>query len=203
MPQGPADFPLILASASPARRALLESAGLAVTVQPADIDEAPLRTRWPRTKPMAALATALAREKAQAVGRSHPGYLVLGADQLCLFENDIFGKPGSVPALAQQLRRLRGATHRLISAAVLVRDGVEVWAGHDSADLTMRSFSDLFLEDYLEQCGATARHCAGGYQIEGFGAQLFESVRGDYFTIMGLPLLPVLAALRREKVVAE
>ena len=144
------------------------------------------------------IAVVLAKEKAIAVSHRCPGELVLGGDSVLAFGPDLISKCRDLDALRALLRRLRGKTHELLSAASLARDGVTLWHHVGQARLTMRSFSDAFLEQYLAAEGETVLSCVGGYRYEGPGVQLFEQVEGDYFTILGLPLLPVLAALRAQ-----
>ena len=135
------------------------------------------------------------------MARSLPGRLVLGADQTLARGATLFGKPANRAEAAAQLRSLRGRTHELHSALALVRDGQALFECVDSARLTMRDISDRFLDDYLDMAGDTALASVGGYQLEGLGIHLFERVEGDYFTILGLPLLPLLAFLRQNKFV--
>jgi len=139
----------------------------------------------------------LARAKAAAVARSVPGRLVLGADQTLARGNKRFSKPANRAAAAEQLRALRGRTHELHSALALVRDGAVLFDCVDSARLTMRKISDRFIDDYLDMAGTAALASVGAYQLEGIGIHLFERVEGDYSTILGLPLLPLLAYLRQ------
>ena len=194
--------PLILASKSPARLALLAAAGIAAEVLPADIDE-----RGVEAKAVAhdagAAAALLAREKARAVAAQKPGRLVLGADQTLVLGDRRFSKPADRNAAFEQLRALRGKTHALHSALTVVRDGKVLFEHADAARLTMRNFSDKFLEDYLDAAGEAVMASVGAYQLERPGIQLFERIEGDYFTILGLPLLPLLDFLRREKHLAE
>ena len=150
----------------------------------------------------AASARLLAREKAQSVAAAMPGRLVLGADQTLARGAKRFGKPADRAEAAAQLRELRGRTHELNSALALVRDGKVLFDCVDSARLTMRDFSDRFLDDYLDMAGDAALASVGAYQLETVGVHLFEGVDGDYFTILGLPLLPLLDFLRQNKFVA-
>ena len=195
MPLWLASTSLVLASRSAARRALLEAAGVPVEVSPANIDERSLETA--ASAAPAALAARLAQQKALAVARSHPGRLVLGADQTLARDGEFFTKPADRAAARAQLRALSGRTHELHSAIVFVRDATVVCEHVGTARLTMRSFSDRFLDAYLDTVGNTATASVGAYHFEGPGIQLFEQVEGDYFTILGLPLLAVLDVLRR------
>lgn len=190
---------LILASGSAARRALLNNAGLTFDVMPADIDEDAVKSAVLSADPHATpddIAMRLASEKARAVSRQHPGILVIGADQLLVFGDMLYAKVGSLIEARAVLKKLRGRTHLLISAAALARDGEVIWQGSETARLTMREFSDAYLAQYLETAGASILACVGCYELEGKGIQLFEKIEGDYFTILGLPLLPLMAALR-------
>jgi septum formation protein len=143
----------------------------------------------------------LARAKAQAVASSLPGRLVLGADQTLSCDAKRFAKPADRAEAAEQLRALRGRVHELHSALALVRDNEIMFACVDTARLAMRDFSDRFLNGYLDMAGDAATRSVGGYQLEGIGIHLFERVEGDFFTILGLPLLPLLAFLRQNKFV--
>jgi len=191
-----ASDPLVLASRSAVRRTLLEAAGVPVEVRPADIDERSLETVMPSETP-AAVAALLARQKALAVAALHPARLVLGADQVLTFDAELFSKPADRAAARAQLRALSGRTHELHAAIAFVRDATVVCEHVGTARLTMRSFSDRFLDAYLEAVGSAATASVGAYQIEGLGIQLFERVEGDYFTVLGLPLLTALDFLRR------
>ncbi|ATQ70372.1 MULTISPECIES: Maf family protein [Methylosinus] len=191
--------PLALASQSAGRRLLLQQTGAVFVVDPADVDERAIEAR------VAAegggpdeIAARLAREKALAVSARRPGALVIGADQLASCEGRRFGKPADREAAAAQLRYLAGRTHRLHSAVALARDGALLFETVAHADLTMRAFSDTFLSHYLDSVGARVTTSAGAYQIEGLGVHLFERIEGDHSTILGLPLPPLLEALRRE-----
>ena len=191
-----ASDPLVLASRSAVRRTLLEAAGVPVEVRPADIDERSLETGVPSETP-AAVAALLARQKALAVAALHPARLVLGADQVLTLDAKLFSKPADRAAARAQLRALSGGTHELHAAVAFVRDATVVFEHVGTARLTMRSFSDRFLDAYLEAVGSAATASVGAYQIEGLGIQLFERVEGDYFTVLGLPLLTALDFLRR------
>lgn len=196
MPLWLASQPLVLASKSDVRGKLLASVGLRFEIRPARIDERAVEAEAGVTD-AAAVARLLARAKASAVARLVPGRLVLGADQTLARGGQRFSKPANRAAAAEQLRTLRGRTHELHSALALVRDGAVLFDCVDSARLTMRNVSDRFLEDYLDMAGDAALTSVGGYQLEGIGIHLFERVEGDYFTVLGLPLLPLLNFLRQ------
>jgi septum formation protein len=191
-----ASEPLVLASRSAARRALLEAAGVPIELHPADLDERGLEAGAVSEAPIA-IAALLARAKASVVARLHPGRLVLGADQTLALGAERFAKPVDRTAARAQLRALSGRTHELHSAIAFVQDAAVVFEYVDTARLTMRSLSDRFLDLYLDAVGNAAAASVGAYQIEGPGIQLFEQVEGDYFTILGLPLLAALDFLRR------
>jgi septum formation protein len=187
---------LILASKSAARGAMLEGAGVPFVVQVADVDEDAVKaTHDPADA--AGLAIELARVKALAVSRHDADAWVLGADQTLAFDGGLVSKAGSLDAARDQLRAMRGNKHQLHSAAALARNGQVVWAGVDTATMRVRNFSDAFLDAYLKTEGEGLLACVGSYRLEGLGAQLFEAVEGDYFTVLGLPLWPVLQELRR------
>jgi septum formation protein len=191
---------LVLASASASRQMLLRGAGIAFEVSPADLDEAGLMADLQATGTSAAgIAQALAEQKALAVSRRMPGRLVLGGDSVLAFGSELVSKCRDLAELRALLTRLKGKTHTLFSAAALARDGGCLWSHTGQAELTMRDFSPEFLEAYLAAEGTAVLSCVGGYRYEGPGAQLFQKVEGDYFTILGLPLLPVLAALRAQE----
>jgi septum formation protein len=191
---------LLLASASAFRRKLLEAAGVAFQVVPAHVDEAEIKARLGSRVVPAALAEALAAAKAEAVSARFPGSLVIGADQVLALGAQIIDKPRDLAEARAQLERLRGKTHRLFTAAALAEDRRTVWSVGDSATLTMRDFTGEFVDGYLAQSGDAVCQMAGSYDIEGRGIQLFERVEGDHFTIIGLPLLPLLTELRKRGV---
>jgi len=192
---------LILASGSAARATMLRNAGLIFDVVPAAVDEDEMK-RALRAEHAggAQLAEALAELKAQHVARKAPhGALVIGADQVLECGGKWFDKPHDVKSARAQLLELRGKSHRLISSACAVRDGQVLWMRTDHATLLMRNFSDAFVDDYLARVGDAVTKSVGAYQLEGLGAQLFARIDGDYFTILGLPLLPLLEFLRAHK----
>jgi len=170
-------------------------------VDAAAIDEAEVKAslQAERADP-AAIAVTLAELKARRVSVRHRGSLVVGADQVLECEGALFDKPFDLAAARGQLMALRGRRHRLISAVVLVRDGRRLWHHLGRADLKMREFSTGFLDRYLESAGGATLSSAGAYQLEDIGAQLFAEIDGDYFTILGLPLLPLLDILREHGV---
>ena len=192
--------PLVLASQSQIRGKILAAAGLRFEIRPANIDEREIEAKA-GISDAAAAARLLARAKAQAVSATRPGQLVLGADQTLARGATRFSKPVDRDKAMEQLRALRGRTHELHSAVALVRDGTVLFDCVDTARLTMRDVSDRFLGDYVDMAGDAALHSVGAYQLEGIGIHLFEKVEGDYFTILGLPLLPLLKFLRQEKFV--
>ena len=187
---------LVLASGSAARRSMLDQAGVPFTVQPADIDETGLKKDL-ADLPFAGVAMELAMAKALAVSARRPNHWVLGSDQVLVFGDTILSKADNLAVARQRLTALRGQAHHLISAVCLVKDGAVTWTASDQAILVMRDFSDAFLDAYLETEASAALSSVGTYRLEGLGAQLFERVDGDYFTILGMPLWPVLAELRQ------
>jgi septum formation protein len=195
------DQPLVLASRSDVRGKILAAAGLRFVIRPSEIDERAIEAGLGGAD-AASVARHLARAKAEAVASSLPGRLVLGADQTLARGDERFSKPADRAAATAQLTALRGRTHELHSALALTRDGELLFSHVETARLTVRPFSDEFLEDYLDMMGDAALASVGGYQLEGIGVHLFERVEGDYFTILGLPLLPLLAFLRENKFVA-
>jgi septum formation protein len=188
--------PLVLASRSAARRTLLESAGIPIEAHPADLDERTLENAAPSREP-AVVAAFLARAKGAAVAVSQPGRLVLSADQTLALGTNRFSKPVDRAGAREQLAALCGRTHELHSAVTLARDKDVLFEHVETTRLTMRAFSPRFLDAYLESVGNAATASVGAYQIEGPGIQLFERFDGDYFTILGLPLLQVLDFLRQ------
>jgi len=202
MPLWLATAPLVLASRSAVRRTLLEAAGVPVEICPADIDERGVEAGAPLQAPVA-IAALLAREKAALIAERNRGRLVLGADQTLSLDGRRFSKPADRSAARAQLRALSGRTHELYSAIAFVQDGVVLCEHVGVARLTMRTVSDRFLDDYLDAVGDAATASVGAYQLEGFGIQLFERLDGDYFTVLGLPLLTALDFLRRHGCLAQ
>lgn len=195
---------LILASASRARASMLERAGVPHEIDPSGVDEdavkAHARAVGLGPEPLAAV---LAREKALAVASRRPMDLVLGADQVLAFADAVLDKPRTPAVARAQLSELRGQTHQLVSAACLATAAGVLWEGAASVELVMRDFSDTFLDDYLADMGDGVTETVGGYRLEDRGAQLFSEIHGDYFTVLGLPLLPVLEALRGHGVLSS
>lgn len=188
---------LILASASEARADLLRHAGVTIRIAPAQVDEDEIKIALrAEGAPARDQANILAEMKALAVSRSHPGILVLGADQILDLAGRSFDKPVNRAEARAHLLALRGQRHDLLSAAVIAKDGKPIWRHIGRARLQMRPFTEAFLDDYLDQMGEAVTKTVGGYMLEGLGAQLFARVDGDYFTILGLPLIETLGYLR-------
>ncbi len=193
------DTEIVLASASRSRAALLEGAGLDVLIRPANIDETAIKEKCRRDDlDVAATAARLAWRKSGKISNLIPDAFVIGADQMLDCGGKWLDKPVDLAEAAESLRLLRGQTHELVTSVSIARAGQECWRLTDRATLVMRDFSDEFLDGYLNRIGDVALSSVGAYQLEGLGAQLFECIAGDYFTILGLPLLPVLAYLREE-----
>lgn len=195
---------LVLASASAARAAMLQAAGVEVEAVPARIDEAAVKAGMlAEQAPPRDIADMLAELKAVRVSGQTTEKFVLGADQVLVSDRRLFDKPADIGEARRQLLALRGQRHELLSAAVIVRDGEPVWRHIGRARLTMRPFTEAFLDRYLETAGEVVLSSVGAYQLEGLGAQLFSAVEGDYFTVLGLPLLEVLGYLRAQGVLVE
>ena len=189
--------PLILASQSPFRRMLMENAGLAFTAEAAAIDERAVEDDLAAGDPTPqAFAEALAIAKAEDVASRNPGALVIGSDQTLSLEGRVFHKPADMKEAKRHLQAMSGRTHALNCGIALVRDRQRLWSHVSIAHLTMRTLSDAFIDRHLARVGTRILASVGAYQLEGEGVQLFDRLDGDYFTILGLPLLPLLAKLR-------
>jgi len=191
-----APIPLILASGSQVRARLLADAGVPFEVKVSAVDEAHAKENFPDPSNGTALAQELARLKARAVAKKFPNHFVLGADQVLTCEGRQFDKADTRHQAAENLKFLRGKTHTLHSAICIVKNGDLVWSHNDEAHLTMRDFTDAFLTDYMDTAGDTILRSVGCYLLESAGTQLFDKIDGNYFTILGLPLLPVLEFAR-------
>ena len=192
--------PLILASSSQIRARLLEAAGLLFIVQPPGLDETAIREALGGDEALAPedVAEVLARAKAEAVSEFAKEAIVIGADQVLSLGSRILTKPESMEVARKELLDLSGKTHRLHTAVVLARGGETIWSHSESSTLKMRALSPEFVGRYLAAAGEAVLSSVGAYQLEGLGVQLFQRIEGDYFNILGLPLLPLLDALRRE-----
>jgi septum formation protein len=188
---------LVLASGSKIRAELMRNAGLTIDVDPANVDERAVEAPLLEAGfPPEDLASVLAEAKANDVSARRPGDLVIGADQILAFEGERRTKPDDMEAARRQLLAFSGKTHELLSAVVISKDGEAIWRHVSTARLTMRTLSPAFVGHYLAEAGDDVLSSVGAYQLEGLGLQLFEKIDGDYFTILGLPMLPLLAQLR-------
>jgi septum formation protein len=190
--------PLVLASKSPARQALLRGAGIAFEVFPADINERATEQASGLSAP-GEVAALLAREKAGSVSLEHPNRFVVGADQTLALGSRRFSKPAGRAEAAGQLRALAGRTHQLHSAVAVVRNGELLFSDAAMARMTMRPLDDAAISAYLDAAGPAVTTSVGAYQLEGLGVHLFERIDGDHFTILGLPLLRLLEFLRSQQ----
>lgn len=188
--------PLVLASKSASRRRLLEAAGIPLEIDPAEIDERAVEQSQAAKAGAKEVAVLLAREKALATAVRHPKGVVLGADQTLALGERRFSKPPSRKAAAVQLAELSGKTHELHSAVAVAREGKIAFEAVTTARLTMRPLSSAFIEAYLDAAGERVSTSVGAYQLEGLGIHLFEKIEGDHFTILGMPLFPLLAYFR-------
>jgi septum formation protein len=195
--------PLLLASASQIRLQLLRQAGINATAQPARIDEETIRAglEAEAAKPHD-IADALAEMKARKLAEKHPDALVLGCDQVLAFNGRVYGKPENEAEARAQLHQLRGQTHHLLSALVLYDQAKPIWRHISQARLTMHAASDSYIDDYLARNWHSARQSVGAYKLEEEGVRLFSAIEGDYFTILGLPLLPLLTYLGQRGFIA-
>lgn len=193
--------PFILASRSSSRQKLLQNACIDFEALPADIDERAVQ-RESGLCDGGSIAEHLARSKALHVAGLKPGRMVIGADQTLALGGELFNKSTDRAGVASQLRALSDRTHYLYSAVVVARDGDVLFSHVGAAGMTMRALDNVTIAQYLDQAGDAALQSVGGYQLEGLGIRLFERIEGDYFTILGLPLLPLLAFLRSEKLIA-
>jgi nucleoside triphosphate pyrophosphatase len=189
--------PLILASQSPARQALLANAGIAFEAIPAELNERAIQLASGLSSPDK-IAALLAREKAVSVSLRHPGRFVVGSDQTLALDERLFSKPAGRSQAAEQLRALAGRTHELHSAVAVARDGATLFEDVSIAHMTMRPPDAAAISTYLDAAGETVTTSVGAYQLEGLGVHLFERIEGDHFTILGLPLLPLLKFLRSQ-----
>lgn len=195
---------VVLASGSRSRAKMLRNAGLSFSIDPAAVDEWAVKTSMrAEGSDIASVAEALAATKAQQVSRKHGQDLVIGADQMLDCGGEWLDKPGSAEDAKMQLQSLRGRTHQLVSAVSVVQAGIVLWHHVSRARMTVRPFSDMFLDRYLAEMGENIFATVGGYELEGLGVQLFSRIEGDYFTILGMPLLPLLDFLRGHGVIAE
>jgi septum formation protein len=195
---------LVLASGSASRKMLLTAAGITFTADPADLEEDALMADLQRRgADAAAVASELAQQKALAVSRRHSGRIVLGGDSVIAFEGEFLSKCASLGEARTLLARLSGHIHLLVSAAALAKDGALLWTHASPCQMTMRDLSPQFLDDYLLREGTAILSSVGCYHFEGRGAQLFAKVTGDYFSVLGLPLLEILAQLRKEGLLAS
>lgn len=193
---------LVLASGSAVRAKMLADAGLAVEVTPSRVDEEAIKqVHAARGWPAEDTARTLAAAKAGAVSTIDPEAFVIGADQILECDGKLFDKPEDLAGARAHLLALRGRTHRLITACVVVKNGGTIWQHLETPQLTMRQLSDEFIDTYLDDVGPLALESVGAYQLERKGAQLFERVEGDFFSILGLPLLPLLGFLRAQDII--
>lgn len=193
---------IILASTSAIRRELLKKAGLQFDVAKPNVDEDKIKTELAEERPEL-IAMALAKAKSLGVKANETSTIVIGADQVLSFNGEILNKPVDTAMARHQLLALRGQVHFLETAIACSQGGEVLWSHHDCAELTMREFSDKFLDAYLTSQGADVCTSVGGYKLEGQGVQLFAKIRGDYFSILGLPLLPLLGFLRSKAALAS
>lgn len=194
--------PLILASGSQVRTRLLSQTGVSFEIIPAVVDEDGIKASLlAEAAPPRDVADTLAEMKARKVATKHPQAVVLGCDQILKFRGKIFSKPENIEDARQHLRALRGERHSLLSAVVAYRDAQPIWRTLTEARLTMRPISDGYLDDYVNRNWNSIRHSVGAYKLEEEGARLFEKIEGDYFTILGLPLIETLGFLATQGII--
>lgn len=199
-----ADHPIILASTSKSRQALLHNAGLVFDSMDAGVDEDAVKDAFlgrNDEQDIADVAMILAQAKAMTVSEQHPASLVIGADQTLIFEGRLYNKPTSLEEAREHLLKFAGKTHVLETAVACARDGEIVWSYREAPALTMRAFSPAFVGRYMGAIGDDVKSTVGGYKLEGQGVQLFEKIDGSFFAILGLPLLPLLDFLRQQDLV--
>ena len=194
------DQNLILASASRTRSQILLNAGIDFNIQVSNIDESVIKKQLKSKKPEE-IAIKLATLKAQEIAKLYEDALVIGADQILECDGLLFNKPTNVDETRSNLEFLRGKTHRLISAVCVVCNNEKLWGITDNVYLTMRELSDEFIDFYVQKAGKDVYSSVGGYRLEDFGAQLFTQINGDFFSVLGLPLLPLLEFLRYKKII--
>lgn len=194
-------YQLILGSQSQARQQMLEQAGVSFDCIPAHVDEQALKEQYQHKTPQE-LAHILATAKAEKISRDHPSAFVIGSDQILVCEGQIFTKAQDTHMAQENLKKLRGKTHDLISAVTIFREMRAIWSHVDTAHMTMKNFSDDFLESYLSRTGSLLTSCVGCYALEQGGVRLFQHIDGDFFTILGMPLLPLLQALEDYQVIS-
>lgn len=200
------DANIILASGSRARREMLRAAGVSFTVETADVDEDAIRAALNDDDGEATVdpddvAEILAVAKAEAVSLQQPEAFVIGGDQVLAFEDHILTKPKDEASARRQLASFRAKVHALHSAVAIAHNGEVLWSTVDTAEMYVRDFSDAFLDDYMRRAGRTVLDSVGAYLMEGLGIQLFERIEGDYFTVLGMPLMPLLGELRARKLI--
>ncbi len=194
-----ADLPIILASQSMARRKIMENAGLHFSLIPASVDEEFIIMGLERQNiDSSGIALELSKEKALKVAKNNPEALVIGSDQILEFEEKIITKSQNPEEAREKLNALKGKSHKLLSAVTIAKDEEILWQHMDEATLTMHDLDDELLDEYCARAGVALTRSVGGYELESYGAWLFSSVQGDYFTILGMPLLPLLAYLQKE-----
>lgn len=192
---------LILASESKSRFDILKNAGLEFEARPAFINEADLKAS--NDMSTSEMALKLAVEKAKFVAKDFPNAFVIGADQILELDGKLFSKPADITMARKQLKKMRGKTHTLINGLAVVKNNEVLWSMHAGVRVKIRDFSDNFLETYLQKCGDSLLKTVGAYYIEGVGAQLIEKLDGDYFSVLGLPLLPLLDFLRTQGIIEK